>query len=70
MFTIFVDGPKPNIIMRCLNALALMNMQDIASADINSDLVNDYFITRPIGLTTWNSWKGLLPPGYFLCVDY
>ena len=41
-----MDGPKPNDIARCLNALALMNMQDIASADIISDLVNDYFITR------------------------
>ena len=29
-----MDGPKPNDIARCLNALALMNMQDIASADI------------------------------------
>ena len=44
-----MDGPKPNDIARCLNALALMNMQDIASADTISDLVNDYFITRPIG---------------------
>ena len=44
-----MDGPKPNDIARCLNALALMNMQDIASADIISDLVNDYFITQPIG---------------------
>ena len=44
-----MDGPKPNNIARCLNALALMNMQDIASADTISDLVNDYFITRPIG---------------------
>ena len=44
-----MDGPKPNHIGRCLNALALMNMQDIASTDINSDIVNDYFITRPIG---------------------
>ena len=43
------DGPKPNNIAHCLNALALMNMQNIASADIISDLVNDYFITRPIG---------------------
>ena len=44
-----MDGPKPNDIARCLNALALMNMQDIASADTISDLVNDYFSTRPIG---------------------
>ena len=44
-----MDGPKPNDIARSLNALALMNMQDIANADIISDLVNDYFITRPIG---------------------
>ena len=44
-----MDGPKPNDIARCLNALALMNMQNIASANIISDLVNDYFITRPIG---------------------
>ena len=64
-----MDGPKPNDIARSLNALALMNMQDIASADINSDLVNDYFITWPIAndesdsdlseLTTY-SWKSLL----------
>ena len=38
-----MDGPMPNDIARCLNALALMNIQDIASADINSDFVNDYF---------------------------
>ena len=44
-----LDGPKPNDIARRLNALALMNMQDIASADIISDLVNDYFIIRSIG---------------------
>ena len=44
-----MDGLKPNDIARCLNALALMNMQDIASADIISDLVNDDFITRLIG---------------------
>ena len=57
VFTIFenakmaapMDGPKPNDIARCLNALALMNMQDIESADIIGDLVIDYFITRPIG---------------------
>ena len=42
-----MDGPKakPNDIGRCLNALVFMKMQDIASADINSDLMNDYFIT-------------------------
>ena len=40
-----MDGSKPKDIARCLNALALMNMQNIASADINSDFVNDYFIT-------------------------
>ena len=44
-----MDGPKPNDIARCLNALVLMNMQDLASAGINSDLVNDYFTTLPIG---------------------
>ena len=44
-----MDGPKPNDIVRCVNTLALMNMQDIASADISSNLINDYFITRPIG---------------------
>ena len=50
-----MDGPKPNDIARCLNALALMNMQDIASADIISDLVNDYFIIQPIGNDESNS---------------
>ena len=50
-----MDGPKPNDIARCLNALALMNMQDISSADIISDLVNDYFIIRPIGNDERNS---------------
>ena len=64
-----MDGPRLNDIARCLNALALVNMQDIASADINCDLMNAYFITRPIGndesdsdlseLTTY-SWKSLL----------
>ena len=44
-----MDGPKPNDIARCLNTLALMNMQDIVRADIISDLVNDFFITQPIG---------------------
>ena len=50
-----MDGPQPNDIARCLNALVLMNMQDIASADIISDLVNDYFIIRPIGNDESNS---------------
>ena len=50
-----MDGPKPYGIARCLNALALMNMQDLASADIISDLVNDYFIIRPIGNNESNS---------------
>ena len=47
MFTVLekpMDTLKSNDITRCLNTLALMNMQDIASADINRDLVNDYFI--------------------------
>ena len=48
-----MDGPKPNDITR-LNALALMNIQDIASAHIN-ELVNDYFITRPVGNDESNS---------------
>ena len=61
-----MEGPKPNDIARCLTHI----IQDIASVDINSDLVNDYFITRPIGsdemdsdlseLTIY-SWKSLLP---------
>ena len=64
-----MDGPKPNDIALCLNAFALMNMQDFARADINSDIVNDYFITRPIcndesdsDLSELNtfSWKSLL----------
>ena len=50
-----MDGPKPNDIARCLNALSLMNMQDIASANIISDLMNDYFIIRPIGNDESNS---------------
>ena len=64
-----MDRPKPNDTACCLNTLALMNMQEIASADIISDLVNDYFIRRPIDndesdsdlskLTTY-SWKSLL----------
>ena len=60
---VLMNGPKPNDIARCLNALALMNMRDIASADIISDLVNDYFIIRPIGNDESNSdlWKTLLP---------
>ena len=44
-----MDGLKPNNIACCLNAQALMTVQDIANADIISDLVNVYFITRPIG---------------------
>ena len=56
LFTIFenakmaapMDGPKPNDIARCMKALALMTIQYVASADIISDLVNYYFITRPI----------------------
>ena len=45
-----LNGPKakPNDIARCLSTLALMNMQDIASADTNNDFVDDYFITRPM----------------------
>ena len=50
-----MDGPKPNDIARCLNAKALMNMQDNASANIISDLVNDYFIIRPTGNDESNS---------------
>ena len=50
-----MDGPKPSDIACCLNALALMNMQDIASADIISDLVNEYFIIRSIGNDENNS---------------
>ena len=50
----FISLDGPNDIAR-LNALALMNMQDIASADIISDLVNDYFIIRPIGNDESNS---------------
>ena len=50
-----MDGLKPNDIARCLNALALMNMQDIGSADTISDIVNDYFIIRPIGNDQSNS---------------
>ena len=44
-----MEGLKPDDIVRCLNALALMNMQDISSVDIISDLVNDCFIIRPNG---------------------
>ena len=41
-FTIFenskmaasMDGPKPNDIARCLNALTLMNMQDIVTLKV------------------------------------
>ena len=50
-----MDGLKPNDITRCLNALALMNIQDIASADIINELVNDYFITRSVGNDESNS---------------
>ena len=32
-----------------------LNMQDIASTNIISDLVNDYFIIRPIGNDESNS---------------
>ena len=44
-----MDRPKSNDVARCLNALALMNMQHIASSDILNELVSDYFVTRPIG---------------------
>ena len=77
VFTIFknskmaapMDGPKPNDISHCQNALVLMNMHHIASADINNDLVNNYFVIRPIGndesdsdlsVLTTHSWKSLL----------
>lgn len=47
-----MDGPKTaksNDLARCFNALALVNMQYIASGDILNELVNDYFVTHPIG---------------------
>ena len=44
-----MEGLKPHDITRCLKALASMNVQDITSADIISDLVNENFITRPTG---------------------
>ena len=64
-----MDGLKPND--RCLNALALMNMQEYASADIISDLVNDYFIIRPIGNDESNSdLCEFVEDCYLLRVDY
>ena len=50
-----MDGPKPNDIACCLNALALMNVQDNASANIISDVENDYLIIRPTGNDESNS---------------
>ena len=32
----------------CLNALTSLDMRNIASEDVLTDLVNDYFVTRPI----------------------
>jgi len=42
------DASKPDDVARCLNSLTLLNMRNIASGDVLSELVNDYFVTRPI----------------------
>ena len=59
VFTIFVKaklavsdsmaGSNSDDVARYLNALTLMNMQDIAGEDIFSELVSVYFGTHPIG---------------------
>ena len=36
-------------VARCLNSLTLLNMRNIASEDVLNELMNDYFVTRPIG---------------------
>ena len=42
-----VDESNSDDVARCLNSLTL-NMRNIASKDVLCELVNDYFITRPI----------------------
>ena len=42
------DESNPDDVARCLNSLMLLNMHNIASKDVLSELVNDYFVTRPI----------------------
>ena len=46
--TKMADASKPDDVARCLNSLTLLNMRNIASDDVLSELVNDYFVTRPI----------------------
>ena len=36
-------------VARCLNSLTLLNMRNIASEDVLNELMNDYFVTHPIG---------------------
>ena len=38
-----------NEVARCLNALTLLNMRNIASKDVLNELMNDYFVTCVIG---------------------
>ena len=46
--TKMADASKPDDVARCLNSLTLLNMRNIASDDVLSELVNDYFVTPPI----------------------
>ena len=36
-------------VARYLNSLTLLNMRNIASEDVLNELMNDSFVTRPIG---------------------
>ena len=36
-------------VARCLNALTLLNIRNIASEDVLNELMNDYFVTCLIG---------------------
>ena len=42
------DESNPDDVARCLNSPMLLNMHKIASKDVLSELVNDYFVTRLI----------------------
>ena len=44
-------------VARCLNALTLLNIRNIASEDILNELMNDYFVTCLIGDDSDSSWE-------------
>ena len=38
-----------NEVARCLNSITMLNIRNIISEDVLNELMNDCFVTRPIG---------------------